>query len=145
MAIRTREEMVQEAVDRMRIFKMAPLIISEYSFFRLHKPETLHGIYKSETQSGILYWLSDEEKTMVRDFEDQTGKLVYHLIKSYTTFGTLYNILYVNSDDDEWSADREDILNGYQPVYTKNMDADDCGEYGGICIEMRNGGLVRTA
>lgn len=136
MAIRTREEMEQEAVDRMRIFKMLPQVISDFSENRL---------YRSETQIGILYWLSDEEKAMVQDFENRTGKLVYHLIKSHTTFGTLYNFLYVNSNDDEWSADREDILEGYQLVYVKNMDAGDCSEYGGICIEMRNGGLVRTA
>lgn len=136
MAERSRAEMLQEALTRMTEFKMLPQVINEFR----------EGIlYRTETQAGILYWLSNEEKAMVQDFEKETGNLVYHLIKTSTTYGTIYNFLYVDSDDGEWCIDKENIRDGYQLAYAKNIDADDCSEYGSIGIRMRNGGLVRVA
>ena len=42
-------------------------------------------------------------------------------------------------------TDREDIKYGEQLCYVKNVDANDCSEFGYICFKKNCGGLMRTA
>ena len=131
-----RERQVKEAVERMKLLELYPTVIKEFINEKV--------INKSE-HIGILYWLDDDEKKFVKDFEDENNAVVYHIIKTYTTIGCMLSVFYVSADEAEWESDREDIKIGEQLCYVKNIDNEDCSEFGFICFKKSFGGLVRTA
>lgn len=124
-----------EAIERMKALKLYKNVINEF--------EKENVVNMSE--NGFLYWLTDEEQEYVRAFEEENDSLVYHVIKSYTEFGTLLTFLYVSDYVDEWEYDNDDLKNGCPCAYVKNLDDDTCSEFGSVCIKERFGGLVRTA
>ena len=65
----------------------------------------------NRSERGILYWLEQDEEKMVREWEKETGNMVYHVIKDNTEIGLLYTFLYVSDDTEDWEEDREDIEN----------------------------------
>lgn len=131
-----RERQQKEAVERMKLLELYPIIISEFI-----NEKTIN---KSE-HIGILYWLDDDEKKFVKAFENETNAVVYHIVKTYTTIGCMLSVFYVSDDESEWESDREDIKIGEQLCYVKNIDNDDCSEFGYICFRKNCGGLMRTA
>ena len=135
-AISLRERQVKEVVERMKLLELYPTVINEFINEKV--------INKSE-HIGILYWLDEDEKKFIRDFEDETNSVVYHIIKTYTMIGCMLSVFYVSDDDSEWESDREDIKIGEQLCYVKNLDNDDCSEYGFIHFQKNCGGLMRTA
>ena len=135
-AISLRERQVKEAVERMKLLELYPTVINEFINEKV--------INKSE-HIGILYWLDDDEKKFVKDFEDENNAVVYHIIKTYTTIGCMLSVFYVSADEAEWESDREDMKIGEQLCYVKNIDNDDCSEFGYICFQKNCGGLMRTA
>ena len=131
-----RERQVKEAVERMKLLELYPAVINEFINEKV--------INKSE-HIGILYWLDDDEKKFVEDFENEHNAVVYHIIKTYTTIGCMLSVFYVSADEAEWESDREDMKIGEQLCYVKNIDNDDCSEFGYICFQKNCGGLMRTA
>ena len=71
--------------------------------------------------------------------------VVYHIIKSYTEFGTLLNIFYVSQYIEEWEYDIGNIPENRQLCYVKNLDIEHFSEFGYICFRKSIGGLIRTA
>lgn len=134
MDFRAKQE--AEAVERMKLLELYPTVIKEFINEKV--------INKSE-HIGILYWLDDDEKKFVKDFEDENNAVVYHIIKTYTTIGCMLSVFYVSADEAEWESDREDMKIGEQLCYVKNIDNDDCSEFGYICFQKNCGGLMRTA
>ena len=134
MDFRAKQE--AEAVERMKLLELYPTVIKEFINEKV--------INKSE-HIGILYWLDDYEKKFVKDFEDENNAVVYHIIKTYTTIGCMLSVFYVSDDEAEWESDREDMKIGEQLCYVKNIDNDDCSEFGYICFQKNCGGLMRTA
>ena len=130
-----REAMVKEAVRRMKVLKMLPQPIKEFE---------KEGMLNMSEQMGALYWLSEEEKKMVADFEAENGGVVYHVIHSYTNIGELYSFLYVSQYDEEWDDDMADLKDGCAVAYVLNKTMPDCSEFGTIGVEPRIGGVVRT-
>ena len=99
----------------------------------------------NRSERGILYWLEQDEEKMVREWEKETGNMVYHVIKDNTEIGLLYTFLYVSDDTEDWEEDREDIENNIAFTYVKNATIDYCSEYGTVGIMPLWGGVVRTA
>lgn len=132
----TNEKKKTEALARMKLLKLYPNIIKEFEE---------ENILNLSENGGFLYWLTDEQKSFVEDFEKEYNALVYHVIHDYTEFGELLSFLYVSDHEKEWQNDREELADGYACAYVKNVDDDCCSELGGICFRMQYGGLVRTA
>lgn len=131
----TREMMVKEGEKRMRALEMLPQPIAEFK---------REGLLNQSEQMGALYWLNDEEKKMVADFEEENGGVVYHVIHSFTNIGELYSLLYVSQYEEEWEMDMEDLKNGSALAYVINKDMPDCSELGSIGVKPMFGGVVRT-
>ena len=102
MAI-TIESQKAEAIKRMKALKVFPEAIEQFE-----KDDLVNG-----SEGGILYWLDDEQKQMVTEFEQQHEALVYMVIHSRTSFGELFNMLYVSQHEDEWQYDNEGLKDGY--------------------------------
>ena len=133
---RTVEKAKKEAIERMKILKLFRNAITDFKDDdRLNKSEDL----------GFLYWLYDEEEEMVKKFEKEHECVVYHVILSRTNIGTMYSLLYVSLDDEEWEEDRADLQNGQVLAYVVNKTDPECSEIGYIGIKPQIGGLVRVA
>jgi hypothetical protein len=98
----------------------------------------------SEPPLGANYWLDDEQKEIVKKFEEEHNALVYFVTRSYTEFGKLDSLLYISDYEEEWEMDREDIQDGYALAYVYNYDIPEYSEFGSIAVQNRFGGLVRV-
>ena len=134
--MKTKEEMRKEAVLRMEKLNLLPKVISD---FKKKKPV----LYASEF-FGALYWLSDEEKELVKEFEDHSGCLVYHAVRTASNIGDLFSMIFVSQYEEEWESDRELLREGivYANVRNLTYDFEDLGTIG---VKPSFGGLMRTA
>ena len=124
----------EEAIKRMEMLGLMDTVIKEF------KEE---GELNLSEQYGLLYWLNDEEKEMVRKFEEERESLVYHVIKTNTSIGLMYSLLNVCKYEEDWQYERERIEDSFPLAYVVNVTVPDFSEYGGIEIRKMNGGLVR--
>lgn len=131
--LRTKQK--AEALRQMKKLNIMKRVIAEFE-----KEEKLNvsDLY------GALYWLSDEQKTVVRRFEEESGGLVYHVIRSRSDFGEILSLLFVGKDTSEWEADFNDLERNQVFVYVENLTDPELSEYGAIGITGAYGGLVRT-
>lgn len=130
-----REMQVKEAIERMKMLHIMDRPIREFE---------KEGVLNLSEGIGLLYWLDDDEKEMVKKFEEEHEMVVYHVIKTFSTLGLMYSLLYVSKHMDEWEMDRADILDGRAFVYVVNKDMPDCSEFGTIGIRPSFGGVIRT-
>lgn len=133
----TRERKVEEAVKRMKA-----LHISDDAIKQFVQEGT---VMVSEPPLGALYWIDDELKQLVQQFEQEYNALVYLVVRCYSTLGKMDSFLYISDYDEEWEMDNEDVGAGYAMTYTHNYDAPYCSEFGSIGVKERFGGLIRTA
>lgn len=129
-------EMKAEAMRRMKTLGLMKTVLEDFAEDVLNK---------SEMGLGILYWLSDKEQKMVKQFENEHECIVYHVILTNAEFGILYDMLYVDKYKEDWEMINYGIKDGYIPSYCKNITYDWCSEFGDICVKSINGGLKRTA
>lgn len=125
-----------EALKRMELLKLHENVIDDFKEISLLNQSEL---------GGILYWVEGETEKKIREWEEKTGNLVYHVIHDYTEFGELLSLLYVSQYEEEWEMERDDLVNGYPLAYVMNLTDDWCSEYGSIGIRPQWGGVVRTA
>ena len=131
------EEKKTEAISRMKMLGLYPTIIKEF--------ERDFTVNRSDPPFGALYWVEDKELEELRAWEIKHNALVYHVVRSYTTFGTLDTYLYVSDDKEEWDVDHDDLKDGNPLAYVVNHDMPDCSEFGYIGIKTTSAaGLVRT-
>lgn len=125
----------EQAIERMKKLGIMEQPIKEF--------EDEDKLNLSEV-AGYLYWLDDDEKEMVKKFEEENNALVYHIIKTNTNIGMLYNLLYVSEYVEEWDMDMDDLSEGQALAYVLNKTMPDCSEFGTIGIKPSVGGLIRT-
>lgn len=131
------EKMKEEAIQRMQILKLHPMAIKDFKEY---------GEVGHSFRTSGFCCLSEQKKNQVRQFEKEYGYLVYYLIDSYTLIGRMLSYLYVSSNEEEWEQDRQDLKDGCPIVYVENVDDKFIfSEFGSIGIELRNGGVIRTA
>lgn len=121
-----------EAIERMELLQLHKNIIKDFKQDnKLNRSENF----------GMLYWLTDEEKQMVDTFEkENTGTMVYHIIKTITQdLEVIYDLLYVTEDSEDWSIDREYLKDDLILSYTITENS----ESGFIKIKKIYGGLIR--
>ena len=131
----TREEKKIECIKRMEFLKLSKNIIKEFKN---------HDVLNESERIGALYWLNDEEKKIVSDFEQKNNAVVYHVIHSFAEFGELYSLLFVGEYVEEWESEWDDLKEGYCFSYVFNKDAEYCSEFGTIGVKPSIGGLIRT-
>ena len=131
------EEKKAEAISRMKMLGIYPETIKQF--------EAGH-VSRSEPPFGAYYWVEGKELEALRKFEEEHDCLVYTVVRSYTSIGTMDSYLYVSDCKDDWELDRDDLKEGYAFTYTINHDAPDCSEFGTIGIKLNiAAGLTRTA
>lgn len=132
----SKERKIEEAIARMKMLDIIPDAIRQF--------KNNGTVMSSEPPMGGLYWVNDEQKEMIREFEEKNNALVYLVVRSYTGFGTMDSLLFVSDYEEEWDMDREDIKDDIALTYTINHDTPDFSEFGSIGIKRLFGGLVRV-
>lgn len=132
----TREAKKQEAIKRLKALGIISNAIGQF--------KSSDTVMVSEPPMGGLYWLNDEEKEMVRQFEEENDALVYMVVRAFTNFGKMDALLFVSDYDEEWEIDNENIEDGIVMSYVVNHDMPDCSEFGSIAVRPMFGGLVRV-
>ena len=132
----SREIKKEEAIKRMRAMHIIPDAIKQF------KNDDV--VMVSEPPFGGLYWLNDEEKKMVHEFEQENNALVYLVVRSFTNLGIMDNIFYVSDYQDEWEMENEDLKDHYAFVYVVNHDMPDFSEFGSIAWKSVGGGVLRV-
>ena len=130
-----RETKKEEAIYRMKLMNIIPDAIKQF------KEE--NTVMVSENPFGFLYWLDDDQKKLVADFEAEYDSLVYLANLCNTEFGKLLSLFYVSDHKEEWEMDNTDIADGYALVYCINLDCPEYSEFGTIAFESINGGIKR--
>ena len=125
----------EQAIERMKKLGIMEQPIKEFED---------EDILNLSEVAGYLYWLDDDEKEMVKKFEEENNALVYHIIKTNTNIGMLYNLLYVSEYVEEWDMDMDDLSERQALAYVLNKTMPDCSEFGTIGIQLVNGGLMRS-
>lgn len=127
----------KEAVKRMKKWGIFPQTIKDF------EKEDLVSV--SEPPFGACFWVNEDQKKRIKEFEEENNALVYHVIRSFTTFGELENYLYVSNYPEEWEMDNSDILENQQLCYVNNLTDPMFSELGTIGIEITPAaGLRRT-
>lgn len=80
----------------------------------------------------------------IREFEEETGSLVYAVTHEYTQFGELYDFLIISKYDEEWEDTLEEIQDKIAFAYVWNVDDDYCSEFGSIAVKSFGGGIARV-
>lgn len=133
----SREEKKQEAIARMKMLGIFEPTISQFEKDDL--------VSESTPPFGDCYWLNKEQKERVRQFEEEYGELVYHVIHSYTNIGELENLLFVSNYKEDWPLEREAIKNGEVFAYCYNLTNPEFSESGMIGVRLTvAAGLERT-
>ncbi|EAC7083974.1 hypothetical protein AF306_15460 [Listeria monocytogenes] len=148
----SREVLKKEALARMEILKLHKHVIDDFDKENIvHYSERFIVMLPEEDKNDVinaalLNKLDGEMKEVVKMFEEvgNGDKLVYHLIISYTEFGKLFNLFYVDGNAvGNWREENKQLGHGMSFVYVVNMTYPNCSEFGIIGIESIDGGLIR--
>jgi len=136
--IATHEEMVAEAVQRMKMLGIFEQTIEQFA---------KNGqISQSEQPFGAYYWIDAKSKLKIAEIEKEYDGLVYSVVRSYTNIGMLDSCLWVSKYKDEWERDRADISFGTVFAYVINWNDEQCSEFGSVVVKIASGGgLVRVS
>ena len=126
-----------EALKRMKALHLHKNVIDEF------KEDEI--INCSTDNKGLLFYLTEDQKNVVKTFEEIYNGVVYHVIENNTDFGFLYTLLYVSDTPEEWEMDREDLTSNITFAFVHNVDVPEFSEFGSIGFVSKNGGLVRVS
>ena len=127
-------KMINEAVERMEILKIPKEHIEN---FKKNGATFL-------CDDGRIRNLTEEEKKMVSEFEEEYHYKVYYLIHESGLFNPygfeMYDFIFVSKYEEEWEQDRYFLERGIAMGYAKNMSEPDFSEFGSMRLE-RNAGI----
>lgn len=136
---------VAEALLRMKRLNLLDEVVEQFKDCGKVLKSENPFIGGTDKRIPILYDLDEKEMAMVREWEKQTGNMVYHVIQNRMAFGLCYSFLYVSKYTDEWESDMEYLTAGVPCAYVLNADDEMCSEYGSIGIKPMFGAVLRTA
>lgn len=98
---------------------------------------------------GGYYIDTDNEPELlnkIKEFEEETGSLVYAVTHEILEFGECYSFLCVSKYEEDWDMTVETGSYGsYAWSYVWNKSCEWCSEYGTIGVKSFGGGIARTA
>ena len=140
--LRHENDVKVEAVRRMKKLRLHENVIKD---FEGCEESGFEKVLNKSTGSGWLYWLSEDEQKIVADFEKHyPGYCVYHVIHCIVNDMEMYNLLYVNPDDEEWELDSDNSDCNIALCYVYNKQYPLWSEFGEIGFGTAFGGLYRS-
>ena len=97
----TIKELKDEAIKRMELLKLKSVAIQAF--------KDINTVYVSNL-SGNLTITNIEQKELIEELEEDKNILIYHLIHQTTQNRDVLYCLYVDSNKENWKADKEDLV-----------------------------------
>ena len=97
---------------------------------------------------GGYYIDEDNEPELlkkIREFEAETGSIVYAVTHEMFMFGECYSFLIISKYEEEWRYTLEEVKDGYAFSYVWNKTDEWCSEFGTVGVESCGGGIARMA
>ena len=96
------------------------------------------------------YYITDDQEpellNKIKEFEKETGSLVYAVTHEMFEFGECYSFLCISKYEEDWDMTIETSPYGAHVwSYVWNKGAEWCSEYGTIVVKSFGGGIARTA
>ena len=139
-----RNKMKTEAIRRLKKLNVINDVVSLF--------ENEDRLYYSKRQNSqfpaVLYFLEnkDEYVQMVKDFEKETGYLVYHVIETRTSFGKILDFLFVSKYEEDWEYELEEGNGRFIAIsMANNLSDPNCSDMGSIYVRPAIGGIERIA
>ena len=137
-----RNKMKLEALKRMKKLNMIDDVVNLFNEEnRLYYSERVNNQFPA-----VLYYLDNKEDYVqkVKDFEDQTGYMVYHVIETRTAFGKILDFLFVSKYEEDWGYELEDYDGKFIAMsMANNLSDPNCSDMGSIYIRPAIGGVER--
>lgn len=130
----SREMMKQEAIRRMKSLCIFHHTINEFKNNNI--------VTMSAGEGDLLE--ATEYADKIKEFEEKTGALVYHLIYTETFFGRLLSVLFVSKYKSDWKIENQAISMFTPYVWCYNLDVPKNSEFGTIYIKSFFGALIRV-
>lgn len=98
---------------------------------------------------GGYYITEDQEPELldkIKEFEEETGSLVYAVTHEFFEYGECYSFLCVSKYKEDWDYTIEDGM-AYKIAWSWvwNKTAEYCSEFGSIGVQSFGGGICRCA
>jgi hypothetical protein len=100
--------------------------------------ERFGGYYIDEYQEPELL-------KKIKEFEAETGSIVYAVTHEMFWFGECYTFLIVSKYEEEYEMTLEGVKNGYVFSYVWNKSDEMCSGFGDVGIRSFGGGIARIA
>lgn len=138
-------DLKKEAIKRLNKLKMSNEVVNAFvNEDKLYYSERMNMMFPA-----TLYYLENEKKyvEMVKEFEKKTGYKVYHVIKTYTSFGEILDFLFVSTYKEDWKYELEDTKHNtfIAMSMANNLTDESCSDMGSIEVRPVMGGLERIA
>ena len=114
------EEVRKEAIERMKLLELKDEVIHEFKD---------NNILYVSNLSGDLAITDIEQKQLIRELEEDKNILIYHLIHQTTQNRDVIYCLFIDSNKENWKADKEDLKNQFALTicYTKIKSINEIG------------------
>lgn len=133
----TQKEKAIECMQQLNIYK--PYIKKFENDGTVTLFEGFGGYYINEEQES-------EVLNRIKEFEAETGSLVYAVTHEKFEFGECYSFLCISKYEKDWDYSVENTPQGsYVFSYVWNKDDDMCSEYGTIVVVSFGGRIQRIA
>lgn len=130
----TKAEMKTEAIRRIKNlskrYGLNPKILKAFKSGKLY-----YSYLTNRGSACCIEFISNDTRyqEIVRNFEEETGSMVYHAVRAITEeHGEMLSLLYVGNDQDEWEM--EDLYQNYIATYTVNLTHPEHSEYGDVIL-----------
>ena len=131
------EEKKAEAIKRMKMLKLYPPIIKQF--------KESGQVCISEPPLGAHFWIDEDDKKRVEEFEAKYNALVFTAVRCYWDIGQMDAFLFVSDYTEDWEIEYANMKDGIVLAYVYNHDAPDCSEMGDISVKLTPaGGLLRV-
>lgn len=140
--MKMKEKQREEALRRMGNMKLGTEIVEAFKAGDLAMCDKVTIINFGTLP--VIELLDGEILTQIREIEEEYNLVVYAVVKSYTEFGTLYDLLYVSQYEEEWGMDEELWKDKIVMSYCINQDIPHFSEFGSIGVDIQKGHLYRT-
>ena len=131
----TQKEKAIECLEKLDIYK--PYIDKFKKDGTVTLFERYGGYYIDEYQEPELL-------KKIKEFEAETGSLVYAVTHELFEFGECYSFLCVSKYEEDWQYTLQSGWHcAYAWSYVWNKDIEYCSDYGTICVACFGGGIAR--
>lgn len=132
----THEEMKEEAVKMLEALGIHKPYINAFK-------TKAQKVCMFEGYGGYYAYQYPELTKKIKEFEEKYDAIVYAVTHEMTSFGEIYDFLYVANKKSEWSSPYRENGVYYLYAYCWNKDDEWCSEIGEIGVTAFGGGIAR--